>query len=84
MMDQMAYESHLKAAHAQKMGWLQAEITPYETTVTDKQGVVKTVTVDLDDGIRANTTLEGLGKLKPAFRKGEMQASSLTELARYS
>jgi acetyl-CoA acyltransferase 1 len=82
-MDQMAYESHQKAAHAQQMGWLQAEITPYETTATDKQGVVKTVSVDLDDGIRANTTLEGLGKLKPAFRKGGMttagNASQLTD-----
>ena len=26
--------------------------------------------VDRDDGVRANTTLEGLGKLKPAFKKG--------------
>lgn len=50
--DQMAFESHQKAAHAQKQGWSQAEITPYETTLTDKEGNEKTVKVDRDDGVR--------------------------------
>ena len=68
--DQMAFESHKKAAHAQKMGWSQKEITPYETTVTDKEGNEKKVMVDRDDGVRPQTTLEGLAKLKPAFQKG--------------
>lgn len=36
--DTMAYNSHMKAAHANKMGWSQKEITPYETTVKDKDG----------------------------------------------
>lgn len=35
-MDQMAYESHMKGARALKEGWLQQEITPYETIVVDK------------------------------------------------
>jgi len=48
----MAFESHQKAAHAQKQGWSQAEITPYETTLTDKEGNEKTVKVDRDDGVR--------------------------------
>lgn len=69
-MDQMAYESHAKAAHAQKQGWLQQEITPYETVVTDKQGNKKTVVVDKDEGIRPTTTLAGLAKLKAAFKPG--------------
>lgn len=68
--DQMAYESHMKAANAQKMGWSQKEITPYETTVTDKEGNEKKVKVDRDDGVRPTTTVEGLAKLKPAFQKG--------------
>jgi len=52
------------------MGWSQKEITPYETTLKDKDGNPKIVLVDRDDGVRPETTLEGLGKLKPAFKKG--------------
>lgn len=48
----MAFESHQKAAHAQKMGWSQAEITPYKTKVLDKEGNEKEVLVDRDDGVR--------------------------------
>ena len=66
----MAFESHQKAAHAQKMGWTKNEIKPYQTTVQDKDGNEQKVMVDSDDGIRADTTLAGLGKLKPAFKKG--------------
>lgn len=68
--DQLAFESHMKAAHAQKEGWSQKEITPYTTTVKDKDGNEKKVVIDQDDGVRANTTVEGLAKLKPAFQKG--------------
>jgi len=50
--DKMAYESHMKAAHANKMGWSQAEITPYKTIVKDKEGEETEVTVDRDDGVR--------------------------------
>ena len=68
--DQLAVDSHAKAAAAQKAGLLQQEITPYETIVKDKEGNETKVTVDKDDGIREGTTLAGLGKLKPAFQKG--------------
>lgn len=67
--DQMAFESHQKAARAQKEGWLQKEITPYKTIVKDQDGKEKEVLVDRDDGVRPETTLEGLAKLKPAFKK---------------
>lgn len=66
--DQLAVDSHKKAAAAAAL--LKSEITPYQTTVTDKEGNSKTVTVDRDDGVRPKTTLEGLAKLKPAFQKG--------------
>lgn len=68
-MDQLAVDSHQKAAHAQKMGWTKDEITVYTTKVTDKDGNEKEVVVDTDDGVRADTTLAGLGKVKPAFKK---------------
>jgi acetyl-CoA acyltransferase 1 len=70
MQDKMAFESHQKAHHAQKEGWTKDEITPYETTVQDKDGNEKKVMVDKDCGIRPQTTIEGLAKLKPAFKKG--------------
>jgi len=38
--------------------------------VRDKEGEEKTVTVDRDCGVRPTTSLEGLAKLKPAFKKG--------------
>mmetsp|Transcript_7196 Transcript_7196/g.5463 ORF Transcript_7196/g.5463 Transcript_7196/m.5463 type:complete len:222 (+) Transcript_7196:409-1074(+) len=65
----MAVESHQKAAASQKNGWSAKEITPYKTTVLDKDGNEKEMMVDKDDGVRADTTLEGLAKLKPAFNK---------------
>ena len=70
MQDTMAAESHAKAANAQKNGWLQSEITPYETIVKDKDGNETKITVDKDDGIREGTNVAGLGKLKAAFQKG--------------
>jgi len=70
MQDQLAVDSHAKAEHASKMGWSQSEITPYETKLVDKEGNEKKVIVDRDDGFRPGTTLEKLGKLKPAFQKG--------------
>jgi acetyl-CoA acyltransferase 1 len=36
----------------------------------DKDGNEKEVLVDRDDGIRPQTTMAGLAKLKPAFKKG--------------
>ena len=45
------------------------EITPYTTTIKDKDGNEKEGLVDRDDGMRKETTLEGLAKLKPAFKK---------------
>ena len=68
--DQLAVESHAKAAAAMKAGLLQSEITPYETIVKDKDGNEKRVRVDKDDGVRPTTSMQTLGKLKPAFQKG--------------
>jgi acetyl-CoA acyltransferase 1 len=64
--DQMAFESHQKAANAQKQGWTKTEITPYKTFVKTDDGQ-KEIVVDMDDGCRPQTTVAGLAKLKPAF-----------------
>lgn len=58
----------LRAARAQSSGVFQQEIVPVTTKVVDDSGTERTVTVTKDEGIRAGTTLAGLGKLRPAFK----------------
>ena len=59
-MDEFALRSQQRAVEAQKNGFFEREITP----VTTPNGVV----VSADDGPRADTTLEKLASLKPAFK----------------
>jgi acetyl-CoA C-acetyltransferase len=62
--DRFALESHLKAVAAQRECRFKNEIVPVE--IQDRKG---TTVVDMDEAPRADTTLEALGKLKPAFQK---------------
>lgn len=66
--DKFAAQSQARAAHAQKSGHFKNEIVPVTVTQKDKDGNAKQVVVDQDDGIR-ETTVESLGKLRPAFKK---------------
>ncbi|KAI1499215.1 Thiolase, N-terminal domain-containing protein [Biscogniauxia marginata] len=72
--DAFAVESHRRAARAQAEGHFDGEIVPVHTRFqeVDKQGnkvgEERRIEVTKDDGIRANATLEGLEKLKPAFK----------------
>ncbi|KAK2491752.1 hypothetical protein MC885_005429 [Smutsia gigantea] len=68
--DAFALASQQKAARAQSKGCFQAEIVPVTTTVHDDKGTERRVTVAEDEGIRPSTTMEGLAKLKPSFKKG--------------
>uniref|UniRef100_A0A8C5WHF1 Acetyl-CoA acyltransferase 1 n=1 Tax=Leptobrachium leishanense TaxID=445787 RepID=A0A8C5WHF1_9ANUR len=67
--DMFALSSQQKAAAAQQAGRFRNEIVPVTTTFTDDQGNSKTITVTSDEGVRASTTLEGLNKLRPAFKE---------------
>ncbi|XP_048651044.1 3-ketoacyl-CoA thiolase B, peroxisomal isoform X2 [Marmota marmota marmota] len=58
------------AARAQSKGCFRAEIVPVTTTIHDDKGTKRSITVSQDEGIRPNTTMEGLAKLKPAFKDG--------------
>lgn len=80
--DQMAVESNAKAAAAKKAGLFAKEITVYETIVKDKDGAEVKQIVDQDDGMREDTTLESLKKLKPAFRKdgGSVTAANSSQV----
>ncbi|MDX2480223.1 MAG: thiolase family protein [Desulfuromusa sp.] len=71
--DTFAAASHKKAAEAIAAGRFTDEIIPVEIekTVIVKGKVQKsTEIVSIDDGVRADTTVEGLSKLKPAFKMG--------------
>lgn len=62
--DKFALASHQKALKAQADGKFKDEILPI--VVENKKG---SVTVDADEGPRADTSLEKLAKLRPAFKK---------------
>ena len=72
--DAFAYRSHMKAVAAQKDGKFDAELVPVATAVSEPgpngKPVVKDVVLDRDEGPRADTTMEALAKLKPAFLDG--------------
>ncbi len=71
--DEFAYQSQMKAAKALE-GKLYKEIvpTPAVTFVQQADGTYKKETFlqDVDDGIRADTTVDRLAKLPPVFRAG--------------
>jgi len=62
--DEFAYHSHMKAVAAMEAGKFKAEIMPVE--IQQRKGVT---VVDTDESPRADTTLEALARLRPAFPK---------------
>jgi acetyl-CoA acyltransferase len=69
--DAFALKSHQKAAAAIKAGRFKDEILPIRTKTQEaaEDGTVKfrELVFDTDEGVRADTTLEALSKLRPAF-----------------
>jgi acetyl-CoA C-acetyltransferase len=63
--DEYAARSHQRAAHATSEGAFADEILPI--SIPQKKGAP--LVVDRDEGIRADTTVETLAGLKPAFKK---------------
>jgi acetyl-CoA C-acetyltransferase len=76
-LDEVALYSHQRAAAATERGSFKNEITPIQ--VKTKQG---TQLVDNDEGIRPNTTIESLTKLRPAFQPdGVLTAGNSSQLS---
>lgn len=72
-MDTFAVASHAKAAAAIEKGTFKEEIIPVEIekTALDNGKIKRTKEqVVVDDGVRPDTTIESLAKLKPAFKIG--------------
>ncbi|GAB4499536.1 MAG: thiolase family protein [Anaerolineales bacterium] len=71
--DEFALRSNQKAAHAVESGLFDPELLPIDVELTeyvDGKTVKKNFTVKRDEGPRGDSTLEGLAKLKPAFKDG--------------
>lgn len=72
--DEFSYNSHMKAAKAIKEGKFKDQIVPITVSETyvNEEGKKKTreFIVDTDEGVRTDTSLEALAKLRPAFAQG--------------
>jgi acetyl-CoA acyltransferase len=72
--DAFAYKSHKKAMTALERGTFDPEIVPLEVEIVEydasRKTKIKTFIFNRDEGPRADTTLEALAKLKPAFKEG--------------
>ncbi|MGW2372456.1 MULTISPECIES: acetyl-CoA C-acetyltransferase [Kitasatospora] len=76
--DEIAAASHQRAAKAQADGVFDAEIVP--VAIPQRKG--EPVLFSQDEGIRADTTVEGLAKLRPAFTKdGTITAGTSSQIS---
>jgi acetyl-CoA C-acetyltransferase len=76
-MDRFALESHQKAVNAIEAGKFKAEIVPVK--IPGRKGEV--TLVETDEGPRKDTSLEGLAKLKPAFKPdGKVTAGNASSM----
>jgi acetyl-CoA acyltransferase len=82
--DAFALASHQKAKQAIENGYFKKGILPIEineTYINEKnKRATRSYTIDTDEGVRADTTLEALAKLKPAFAlKGSVTAGNSSQ-----
>jgi acetyl-CoA acyltransferase len=82
--DEFSYNSHMKAIDAIKKGLFKEEIVPVtvKETYLDENGKKKTreYVVDTDEGPRADTSMEVLASLKPAFsNRGNITAGNSSQ-----
>jgi acetyl-CoA C-acetyltransferase len=84
--DRYGVRSQQRAAAARDAGKFDDEIVPMTTTmnVVDKATgaeSTKSVTVSQDEGIRADTTYEGVAKIKPAIEGGVISAGNASQFS---
>ena len=85
--DAFAVESHRRAVAAMKAGEFTAEITPVDVTersvnLETAEVATSTRTVNLDEGARPDTTLEGLAKLRAVFAaRGSVTAGNSSQMS---
>ena len=86
VMDEYGAQSQQKAAAARDAGRFDAELVPMTTTmgVQDKvTNEIRTtdVTISADEGIRADTTIEGVARIKPAIPGGTIAAGNASQFS---
>jgi acetyl-CoA C-acetyltransferase len=86
LQDEYGVRSQLRAAAAQAKGLFKDEIVPMTVTmgVADKatgQLITKEVTIDADEGIRADTTIEGVSKIRSAIPGGVITAGNASQFS---
>ncbi len=84
--DEYGVQSQLRAAAAQAAGLFDAEIVPMTTImgVADKASgtlMTKEVTISADEGIRADTTLEAVSKIRSAIPGGVISAGNASQFS---
>ncbi|MCL7749037.1 acetyl-CoA C-acetyltransferase [Halalkalibacter alkaliphilus] len=84
--DAFAVESHKRAAAAIQAGYFQDEIVPVDVTLRsvgdDHKLKEKHVQFTTDEGVRTDTSIEGLAKLRPAFHpKGSVTAGNSSQMS---
>ena len=84
--DEYGVRSQQRAAAAQAAGRFDAEIVPMTTVmgVADKASgmlLTREVTIRADEGIRADTTLEGVAKIRPALPGGVISAGNASQFS---
>jgi acetyl-CoA C-acetyltransferase len=88
--DEYGVRSQVRAATAQQAGRFRDEIVPITTKMTkfemnEKKEVVRSweeeVTLTSDEGIRADTTYEGVSKIKPAIQGGVIAAGNASQFS---
>jgi acetyl-CoA acyltransferase len=73
MADEFSVNSHQKAAKAIAEGKFRDEIVPVtvpEVFVENNKRQERSYVVDMDEGVRPDTSIEGLARLRPAFKNG--------------
>jgi acetyl-CoA C-acetyltransferase len=85
-MDRYGVQSQLRAAAAAAAGKTRDEIAPYtvQMKAVDKQTGVETlkeITLDRDEGIRADTTYEGVSQIRPAIEGGVIAAGNASQFS---
>ncbi|KQY59671.1 acetyl-CoA acetyltransferase [Aeromicrobium sp. Root495] len=75
--DSFAAESHQRAAAAQKNGLFDDEIVPVE--IPQRKG--DPVVVGADEGVRGDTTVDSLARLRPVSKEGTITAGSASQIS---
>ncbi len=76
-LDRYSAQSHQRAAAATEAGWFADELVPLEASKIKQKA-----DVTADEGIRADTTAEGLAKLRPSFTKdGVVTAGNASQIS---